>query len=234
MKHQQEIHDDSWESRKPNRDIVARKSRVKATLSLLENLTHDGDQIFDLGCGDGTIGALLRDNYRITIDGCDISEVAVDRARNHYRSVHQLNIDDEDIPVESGSYDIVICTDVLEHTLSPVHALTEIQRILKSDGVTVVSVPNYGFIRYRIHSVMGDPPSIIRDKRHYSAFTVSHLHNLLDDSGLDVQTTLGISRLRRLANVRPNLFAKTIIITATPNPKINKADSFSNRNENET
>jgi methionine biosynthesis protein MetW len=221
MKHQEEIHDDSWESRKPNQDIVARKPRVDTTVSLLENLIDNGDQVFDLGCGDGTVGALLKDNYRITIDGCDISEVAVDRAQNHYRTVHQLNIDNKDIPVESESYDIVICTDVLEHTLSPGHPLTEVRRILKNDGVTVISVPNYGFIRYRINSVMGNLSSIIRDERHYSAFTVSHLHNLLDNNGLDVQTTLGISRLRRLANIRPHLFAKTIIVTANVNTKTN-------------
>jgi methionine biosynthesis protein MetW len=221
MKHQEEIHDDSWESRKPNQYIVARKPRVDTIVSLLENLIDNGDQVFDLGCGDGTVGALLKDNYRITIDGCDISEVAVDRAQNHYRTVHQLNIDNKDIPVESESYDIVICTDVLEHTLSPGHPLTEVRRILKNDGVTVISVPNYGFIRYRIHSVMGNLSSIIRDKRHYSAFTVSHLHNLLDNNGLDVQTTLGISRLRRLANIRPHLFAKTIIVTANVNTKTN-------------
>lgn len=233
MKYQQEIHDDSWESRKPHRDIVTRKPRIKETISLLEHFTHDGDQIFDLGCGDGTVGALLKDNYRITIDGCDISEVAVNRARNHYRTVYQLNIDDDDIPVESGSYDIVICTDILEHTLSPIHALIEIQRILKNDGVTVVSVPNYGFIRYRIQSLIGNLPSIIRDKRHYSAFTLSHLGDLLGDSGLDVQKTMGISRLRRLANIRPNLFAKTIIIKATPDTKINRVDNFSDSNNNE-
>ena len=233
MEHQREIHDDSWRSRKSDRGTVTQKPRVKATLSLLEDTTNDGDQIFDLGCGDGSVGALLKENYEITIDGCDISDVAVDRARNHYRTAYQLNIDDEDIPVESGSYDVAICTDVLEHTLSPIHALTEIQRILKDDGVTVVSVPNYGFIRYRIHSMVGKIPSVIHDKRHYSTFTVSHLQDLLSDSGLDVQTTLGISRLQRLAKIRPHFFAKTIIVTATINPKMKRLDNFSDIKENQ-
>jgi len=219
MEHQRDIHDDSWKSRKPDRDIIVEKPRIKATLSLLEDLVADNDRIFDLGCGDGTIGLLLKEDYTLTVDGCDISEIAVDRAQSHYRIVHQLNIDDEDIPAKSGSYDIVICTDVLEHTLSPRHALNEIRRLLKDDGIAVISVPNYGFVRYRVNSVMGSVPNIIRDKRHYNAFTVSYLQELITDCGLDVQTTTGVSALQRLAKISIGLFAKTIIMTATVRPQ---------------
>ena len=227
MEYQRDIHEESWESRKPEQDAVAKKPRIRATMDLLESVVEDGDHIFDLGCGDGTMGALLDEEYAITIDGCDISEVAVERARNHYRTVYRLNIDDEDVPAESHSYDIVLCTDVLEHTLSPVRALNEIRRLLKDDGIAILSVPNYGFVRYRIDSVRGQVPSIISDERHYSAFTVSRLRNILSDCGLTPETVLGVSRLQRLAKVFPSIFAKTIILTASPNPTVSRADDFS-------
>ncbi|WP_082224227.1 bifunctional 2-polyprenyl-6-hydroxyphenol methylase/3-demethylubiquinol 3-O-methyltransferase UbiG [Halorubrum sp. T3] len=215
MEHQRDIHDESWRSRKPERDVVLKKPRVKYTLSLLEDLLNQNDVIFDLGCGDGTFGKALKKGHTITVDGCDISKIAVDRAREHYRTVHQLNIDDEDIPTESGSYDTVICTDVLEHTLSPTHALEEIQRILKDDGTAIITVPNFGFARYRVSSLFGNIPSIIRDDRHYNTFTVSSLREMFDECGLEARMISGISGVKRLANMFPSVFAKTIVVIAT-------------------
>lgn len=218
MEHQRDIHDESWQSRKPEREVVLEKPRVKYTLKLLEEILGKNDEIFDLGCGDGTIGKILKKNHTITIDGCDVSEIAVDRAREHYRTVHQLNIDDEDIPVESGSYDVVICTDVLEHTLSPSHAVSEIRRILKTNGTVVISVPNFGFVRYRINSLFGSIPPIISDDRHYNTFTIPSLKEMLDECGLEAQMISGTSGVDTLAKIYPSVFAKTIIVVATNIP----------------
>jgi methionine biosynthesis protein MetW len=226
MGYQRDIHEDSWKSRKSEQDTVVKKSRIQSTLTQLDCIIEDGNNVFDLGCGDGTIGTLLKQTHAITIDGCDISEVALERAQNDYRNVYELNIDDEEIPVNSSSYDVVICTDVLEHTLSPIRGLNEIKRLLKDDGVAVISVPNYGFVRYRINSLVGKIPSIIKDERHYNTFTISRLRYLLEESGLDVQKISGVSRLQRLAKAVPQLFAKTIIVTVKSNPKVKeKGDS---------
>jgi SAM-dependent methyltransferase len=45
------------------------------------------------------------------------------------------------IPVEDGSYDGVICTEVLEHVPEPSRALLEIGRILKVGGIALISAP---------------------------------------------------------------------------------------------
>jgi SAM-dependent methyltransferase len=49
-------------------------------------------------------------------------------------------------------FDYVICTEVLEHTLQPFAAVTEIWRILKSGGVFFLSVP----FNFRIHGPSPD------------------------------------------------------------------------------
>lgn len=219
MGYQRDIHEDSWKSRKPEQKSVANKSRIQSTLDQLNGIIEDGDHVFDLGCGDGTMGTLLTNTHVVTIDGCDISEVALERATNKYRNVYQLNIDDEHTPVNSNSYDVVICTDVLEHTLSPIRVLNEIERILRDDGFAVISVPNFGFIRYRINSLVGEIPSIIIDERHYNTFTISRLRDLLEDSGLEAQKVSGVSRLQNLAKAVPQIFAKTIIVTAKADKK---------------
>lgn len=54
--------------------------------------------------------------------------------------------------ISSGLFDIVVCTEVLEHTLNPFLAIEEIFRILKQDGVLLMSTP----FDFRIHGPLPD------------------------------------------------------------------------------
>ena len=45
------------------------------------------------------------------------------------------------IPVKSGSFDAVLCTEVLEHVPNPLAAVREFQRILKPRGVLIITAP---------------------------------------------------------------------------------------------
>jgi SAM-dependent methyltransferase len=54
--------------------------------------------------------------------------------------------------VPSGHYDIVVCTEVLEHVLQPFKAVAELQRYLRPDGILLVSTP----YNYRIHGPLPD------------------------------------------------------------------------------
>ena len=46
-----------------------------------------------------------------------------------------------EIPVEAGSFDVVICTEVLEHVLEPIRAIAEISRVLAPGGRLYLSAP---------------------------------------------------------------------------------------------
>jgi SAM-dependent methyltransferase len=54
--------------------------------------------------------------------------------------------------IPSDSFDYVVCTEVLEHTLQPFDAVNEIGRILKKGGVALISVP----FNFRIHGPLPD------------------------------------------------------------------------------
>jgi len=51
-----------------------------------------------------------------------------------------------------ATYDFIVCTEVLEHTLQPFSALVELWRMLKPGGVIFVSVP----FNFRIHGPLPD------------------------------------------------------------------------------
>ena len=54
--------------------------------------------------------------------------------------------------VPSARFDCVFCTEVLEHTLQPFHAVGELRRLLAPGGVLVLSVP----FNFRIHGPLPD------------------------------------------------------------------------------
>lgn len=60
--------------------------------------------------------------------------------------------EDNSYIIPDNFIDIVVCTEVLEHTLNPFDAVNEIFRILKSGGVILVSTP----FNFRIHGPLPD------------------------------------------------------------------------------
>jgi SAM-dependent methyltransferase len=74
------------------------------------------------------------------------------------------------LPFKGGSFDAVVCMEVLEHLFEDVTALQDIRRVLKDDGVFVLSVPFYNDIpeyHVRVHT-----PKTIRRLLEYSGFQV--------------------------------------------------------------
>ena len=69
-----------------------------------------------------------------------------------YRPTHVGNLTRRNDFIPDGTYDCVVCMEVLEHTLDPFAAVREIRRILKDGGELLVSAP----LNWRIHGPIPD------------------------------------------------------------------------------
>lgn len=98
----------------------------------------------DVGCGPGfLVGALLgngKDAY-----GCDCSQEAINFARNAASCMgqedHYFRMDLEELPGSPKTYDTVVCMDVLEHLVSPEHALNILWDKVADGGFLYVTIP---------------------------------------------------------------------------------------------
>ena len=75
------------------------------------------------------------------------------------------------LPFSGGAFDAVICAEVLEHVYDPRRVLEEVQRVLKTDGRLLITVP----FLVQIH---GDPED-------YGRYTHAFWGRLLDEAGFD-------------------------------------------------
>jgi SAM-dependent methyltransferase len=121
-------------------------------------------RVIDLGCGIMPYAELLPPAVTV-YHGLDLT--VRDSRPTLIGDVQSLGM------LRDASYDSVVCLEVLEHVPDPAHALAEIARILRDDGILVLSVPHLS----RLHEVPHD----------YYRYTEYGLRYLLDRSELDVR-----------------------------------------------
>lgn len=107
---------------------------------------YDGFSCIDVGTGVGNnLTTLLK--YCKNINAVDVSEIAMEKLRKKYnKNLDKITVKKmsaEDLDYLSGSFDLVICTEVLEHCLNIKKTLSECARVLKSGGYLIISSPNY-------------------------------------------------------------------------------------------
>lgn len=95
--------------------------------------------LLDVGCGDGTKLTMLQPDSGCAVTGVDISPVAISMAKESFPrgEFHTIDIQHTSIP---GKYEVVICSEVLEHVEADVPALKNIREAC--DGTLVLTVPS--------------------------------------------------------------------------------------------
>lgn len=105
----------------------------------------EGRAVLDAGCGVGWGTALLLEADAASVVGLDLSEVALDSARE--RTAGRATLVRGDLqaqPFDDDSFDLVVCFEAIEHVEDPERALDELRRVLRPDGVLLISSPNRG------------------------------------------------------------------------------------------
>lgn len=105
-----------------------------------------GKTVLDLGCGVG-YGSSLTARIAAKVISVDVSFEAVTYARENFSSakLHYLVTDATLLSLASNCIDVVLCFEVIEHLIRQESLLEEARRVLKPEGIVVVSTPNRVF-----------------------------------------------------------------------------------------
>ena len=139
-----------------------------------------GRDVLEVGAGGGHV---LRMFPGARLTAVDPSEVMLASARRNLEGydvrLHKGSIESLALPAES--FDRIICTEVLEHTEDPEAILAEIARLLRPDGVAVITVPNDPLILAVKRLIRRTPIGLVLRNRIEWGGDAFHLHRWTPD-----------------------------------------------------
>lgn len=174
--------------------------------------------LLDIGCGEGELAKYIQGE----LYGVECNQIKVKIAKTKlYREVIVGDVE-EDLPFSPNYFDIIVCADVLEHLLDPRKALRNVYRLLKPNGLLLVSVPNPQGLR-RFLFDFHDEFIGFKEKGdiHYHYGTAKDWQMLLKKEGFEIIHLEGlgfplIHRFKALISIRQlfKRFADTFFIVA--------------------
>jgi|JFJP01.1.fsa_nt_gi 2-polyprenyl-3-methyl-5-hydroxy-6-metoxy-1,4-benzoquinol methylase len=175
-----------------------------------------GGKILEIGCGIGNISRQLG-HYGYNVTGIDSDPLSIVYAtlKNTKSNVQFINKSAEDYAGNENSFDAIICSEVLEHLVSPDSIIKHANKILKGDGIFLVTVPNGrgprellitrpviwlrdngGFLYpllLKFKMLLKFKGQTIHSKSdhldHINFFTLKHLHRMADKNGFKIIKT---------------------------------------------
>lgn len=143
----------------------------------------------DIGCSGGDYLAFLR-KLGWEVCGIELDEGAARHARERYGiHVHAGPAEHTLGEFPDNGFDVVTMWHVLEHVFDPLLVLREVSRILKSDGILLLEMPNYNSLWA---SILGEFWFPLEIPRHLYHFTPSTLQAILTKAGFRVAKLSGV------------------------------------------
>ncbi len=187
-------------------EFVARKNsfqnnyRKELTLKLVS-----GELVLEIGAAEGWMSKDLSTKVSKLVS-CDIAMSYLKRAKSSGINAEFFRIDAHYLPFVDESFDVVIITEVLEHLFSPYRALEEIHRVLKPDGVLILSTPNNMTIANIINHLINR--NIKHRDAHLSFYDVLSLKQLLSFVGFETLEVL--TSFIYFPGIKPLFYSKII------------------------
>ena len=124
---------------------------MKQEFKIISNLINKNTRVLDVGCGDGTLMEYLKNSRKIDIRGIEISKNNVQKCLSKGLTVIEGDAEKDLLQFPDGSFDFVILSQTLQAFLNPEIVIKELLRVGKK---AVVTIPNFGFWKVRLHLLL--------------------------------------------------------------------------------
>ncbi|MEK7659266.1 MAG: class I SAM-dependent methyltransferase [Patescibacteria group bacterium] len=188
---------------------------------ILELIPRDRKlRVLEVGCANGRLGQEIK-RLGHFVAGVEISFEAAQNARQVLDEVYIFDVE-QDWPVEllNQKFDLVVLSEILEHTFDPVYVLKKSAAVLKPVGEIIITTPNFmtwtnrvrflfGFFKYEEQGMF--------DFGHIRWFTYNYLKEVLYESGFTITAEKHIifpGKLTWILKFFPSLFTFQFVIKA--------------------
>ena len=151
------------------------------------NYIPRGSRVLDIGCGIGILLEKLKREKQCECHGVDVSQYAINIIRQYGMNGEVSTL--PNIPFKDKTFDTVTATEVIEHIKEVQDAIKEAFRVLKNDGIFIVSVPD-------------DCLGFEQEDEHFHKFTKENLKDLLYTFGniielKNIKTSNGYNKIEK-------------------------------------
>jgi len=116
--------------------------RLEYILNQIATLDRKPLNILEVGCGNGNICyQLAYEGHHVK--GIDLDEASIAYANAHFKNENlEYEVKAAEELINGHTYDVIICSEVLEHLYDPISVLRTITRLLADNGILIVTTPN--------------------------------------------------------------------------------------------
>ena len=141
-------------------------------------------KLLDVGCGTGVLSQLLIEKGYDVI-GIDISENAINKCKSKGLNAYQQNLS-EKLLFRDEEFDCILMSEVIEHIADTFFVLHELNRVLKTGGVFILTTPNSAFITRRFRYLIGKTSTETQNFSHLRFFNKKLLTRIVEEANYKI------------------------------------------------
>jgi 2-polyprenyl-3-methyl-5-hydroxy-6-metoxy-1,4-benzoquinol methylase len=140
-----------WDHAQSPHVAAAYGARMRLLSDVVTEFAPAAGRVLDVGCAQGTLGLMLAEQgFRVDLLDVRPENIAYAQARYERGAVdfHVGLLSDACPP--SGDYDVVLCTEVIEHVPAPSELVLQLRRKVRPGGVLCMTTPNGEYLFSRL------------------------------------------------------------------------------------
>jgi len=175
-------------------------------------LVEENSKVIDLGCGNGSLIKLLKENKNCNVKGIEISDSGVQISRRRGLDVNKGRID-EKLPFSENEFDYSICHVTIQMLMYPETLIREMKRISKYQ---IISFPNFAFYKNRLDLLFkGKMPE--KMLFGYKWYNTGHIHQLSIKDFIELVNEIGGFEVLKQTYVKSDSVIKNFLMKLFPN-----------------
>ena len=187
---------------------------MKKEFKVISQIIQNNKRVLDIGCGDGTLMNYLRVNQQNDVRGLESKKDLVQKCISKGLSVIEGDAEKELIQFPEKSFDYVVLSQTLQAFFYPEEVLKQLLRIGKQ---TVVSIPNFGFWKVRLHLLIKGTMPITKnlpnewyDTPNLHMCTIQDFVNFCKGKNIKIDRSLCLTNEKISEITNTNMFYKNI------------------------
>ncbi|HZL82911.1 MAG TPA: class I SAM-dependent methyltransferase [Candidatus Deferrimicrobium sp.] len=163
-----------------------RNRRLRVFRRIFAHYIPEGAKVLDVGSG-YSVFRMTRPDWPFQVTCYDLDEAAMRKMAKEAPDYSWVTGDAASLPFEDASFDAVFAGEILEHLPDARSGFAEWLRILKPEGVIILSTPN----KHRLMNAINRAADILNPE-HISEMSYRELNTMMGAHGLKILCREGI------------------------------------------